>query len=266
MVGRSTVAVSLVVLVVLLSGCSAILGGNGNGNGVGDGNGGNGATDPSTFEYADGYGPDGVIDGEAAVESHQSGVVDRGSYTGSYTYEIATAEGTTLVDVENRVDFQGEEGFQRADVSYPNQEGVVDVYRDSETRYRRTAFNNQTSIQTANESFDPPNLTATDPIRPLLGNVSRYDAEIERRDGVEVVVYERTDAGGIDQFLDVNESATINSFNATLAVDGDGVVRSARYEVDFQRSDGEKRSLTVEYELSAFGETTVDRPAWVDSA
>ena len=259
MVRRTPLAVALVVVLALLSGCSAVLdGGNGVGNGAGEG-------DPSTFDYADGYGPDGVTDGQAAVRSHQSGVVDRGSYTGSYTYTFDTEEGETDFEVEHRVDFEAEEGLQRADVTYPDQEAVITIYRDSDTRYRRSEFNNQTSVNTANDSFDARNLTAIDPVRPLLVNVSAYDSSTDERNGDAVVVYETNGTDGIDAVPDINESATITDFAATVAVDGDGVVRSASYEVSYEVDDDE-RELSVEYELSDFGETAVERPAWVEDA
>jgi hypothetical protein len=262
---RSTVAV-LLVIVVLLSGCSAFLGGNGDGNGAENGGNGNGASDPSTFDYADGYGPDGVVDGEAAVRSHRSGVIERGSYTGAYTYTIDRTDGSVVTDVKHRVDFQTEEGFQRAEVDSPNVAGVVRVYRDSDTRYERQEINNQTSINSSELSFDARNLTATEPVRPLLENVSEYETSIEEREGETVVVYERTDADGIDSFLVVNETTDVDSFDATMTVDGDGVVRSASYEVVYTTDGGDQRTLTVEYELTAFGETSVDRPAWTDDA
>lgn len=264
MVRRSTVAVSLVVVLVLLSGCSAVLDG-GNGNGAGNGNGVDDGGDASTFEYPDGYGPDGVTDSQAAVESHQSGVIDRGSYTGTYTYTFNNSDGTTVVDVENRVDFQNQQGLQRADVTYPNQEGTVTVYRDSDTRYQRTEFNNQTSVSKENQSFDPSNMTVTEPIRPLLVNLSQYDASVEQRNGDDVVVYETSGTEGVDSFGGINESADITSLSATMTVDGDGVVRSATYDVKYT-VDGNQRQLTVEYEVSGFGETSVERPAWVDDA
>lgn len=266
MVRRSSVAVSLVVVLVLLSGCSAVLDG-GNGNGSGNGNGATDATptDPSAFEYADGYGESGVTDGEAALESHRSGVIDRGSYTGAYTYDIGDSDGTRHIVIDTRVDFQAEAGRQRADVDAPGATGSIDVYRNSETRYRKSVFNNQTSFSSTNQSFGPENLTATEPIRPLLLNLTEYEASVGERDGVAVVVYERNGTEGVDSFLNFGESATVTSFAATFAVDADGVVRSAAYEITYTQNDTE-RSLDVEYTLSSFGETSVDRPNWVDDA
>lgn len=266
MVRRSTVAVLLVVVLVLLSGCSAVLDGNGNGNGSGNGNGATDAPDdPSSFDYADGYGPDGVTDGQAALESHRSSVIARGSYTGRYTYDIEDSDGSRLVDIDTRVDFEGEEGRQRADVDTPQATGKIDIYRDSETRYRKSVFNNQTSFSSSNQSFDPENLTSTEPIQPLLLNLSEYEASVEERNGVTVIVYERNGTEGVDSFLGINESADVTSFSATFAVDTDGVVRSANYQMTYTLN-GSERGLAVEYSLSSFGETSVDRPAWVDQA
>lgn len=267
MVQRSTVAVSLVVVLVLLSGCSAVLdGGNGNGaNGNGNGVDEDATDTPSEFDYADGYGPEGVTDGDAAIDSHQSGVVDHGSYTGSYTYDVEDGGDSTLIDIETQVDFESEQGRQRADVESPQADGSIDIYRDSDTRYRRSEFNNQTSISSANQSFDAVNLTSTEPVRPLLANISEYDSSMGERNGDTVVVYERNGTEGIDTFLNINESAEINSFSATFAVDSDGIVRSASYEITYTQ-EGTERALAVKYTLSSFGETSIDRPGWVDDA
>jgi len=261
---RSTVALVLVG-VLLLSGCSAVLdGGNGAGTGTGTGDGvGNG--DSAAFEYPDGYGPDGVTDGEAAVRSHQTTLIDSGNYTSSYVYTINNSQGRTVIDVENRVDFDGQAGLQRAGVTSPGQTGDITSYRESDTRYRRSERNNQTSVTTQNSTFDATNLTATDPIRPLLTNISQYNGSVETRSGEQVVVYETSGADGVDSFAGINESALIRTLSASMTVDSDGVVRSATYEIRYT-VDGERQALTVEYEVSGVGETSVDRPTWVDDA
>lgn len=264
MVRRSTVAVFLVVVLVLLSGCSAVLdGGNGNGNGT--------AADvtptpaPASFDYADGYGQDGVTDGQAAVDSHESALIDHGSYAGTYTYRINQSAGMTNVEVENSVDFDAEQGYQRVDVDDPRYNAEVEVYRNSTTRHERSEFDNRTSLNRSEQAFEPTDLTAIDPVRPLLLNVSEYEASMGERNGDTVIVYEKPSAEGVDSFYGINESANITSFSATLAVDSDGIVRSSEYELEYT-TRGEERVLTVQYSLSEFGETTLDRPEWVDEA
>ena len=237
MVKRSTLAVSLVVVLVLLSGCSAVLdGGNGSGAGSGD------ATDapdgPKGFEYADGFGPDGVTDGQQAVETHQSALKARGSYTGTHSYDGRTSDGNTSVDVENRVDFESQQGYQRYDVDSPEYSGWTESYYEDDTQYRRSEIDGERSdVSVDEQNFTTAELTSTDPIRALLSNVSAYETSVEQRGGTTVTVYEASGTEGVDSFYGVNESADISAFSATLVVDSEGLVRSATYDITYTNED-----------------------------
>ena len=262
MTKRSTVAVTLVVALVLLSGCSAVLdGGNGNGTATDD----EGSGDAPEFEYPEGYGADGVSDGQAAVESHNSGLIESGSYSGMYSYDIDAGNDSRVVNVTNRVDFDAEEGYQQVDVETRRSAGSVDIYRTSDTRYRRSEFQNRTSVRSSERPFVAENFTALDPVRPLLTNVSGYDASVEEMNGETVVVYETSGDVSVDQFYGINDSSTISSFSGRFAVDSSGIVRSASYEMTYQVGD-EERSLGVKYAISDVGGTSVERPGWVDDA
>ena len=264
MVKRSTLAVSLVVVLVLLSGCSAVLdeGGNGNGNGA--------ETDapdsPEQFEYADGFGPDGVTDGQQAVESYQSAVEARGSYTSTYSYDVRASDGNSSVDVENRVDFESQQGYQRFDIDSPEYSGWMESYYEDDTRYRRSEIDGERSnVSVDEQNFTTAELTSTDPLRALLLNVSAYETSTEQRDGTTVAVYEASGTEGVDSFYNIDESADISAFSATFAVDSEGLVRSATYDITYT-NEGEQETVTMEFELRDLGETSVERPEWVDEA
>lgn len=265
MVKRLTLAVSLVVVLFLLSGCSAVLdGGNGSGAGSGD------ATDapdgPEGFEYADGFGPDGVTDGQQAIETHQSALKARGSYTGTYSYDGRASNGNTSVDVENRVDFESQQGYQRYDVDSPGYSGWGESYYEDDTQYRRSEINGERSgVSVEEQNFTTAELTSTNPIRALLLNVSAYETSVEQRDGTTVAVYEASGTEGVGSFYGVNESANVSAFSATFAVDSEGLVRSATYEITYT-DKGEEQTVTMEFELTGLGETSVERPDWVDEA
>ena len=261
---RSVLAVSVLLVCVLLAGCSALLD-DGNGDGASVGGTADPTPDASTFDYADGFGPDGVVDGSAAVESHQSGLIARGSYATAYNYTLDTAEGTTVLDVEGRVDFDDTRVGQQVVFDRPNANGTVEIYRTDDTLYRRVETENDTSFRRRGQAFNAENLTALDPIRPLLLNISGYEASVGDRDGATVVIYEKDSSEGVDSFYGVRDSANITSFSGRFAVDADGVVRSASYELGYV-VDGEERTLTVEYTVSAIGETSVSEPDWTDRA
>ncbi|PSQ44619.1 hypothetical protein BRD14_00805 [Halobacteriales archaeon SW_5_68_122] len=265
MAKRSTLAVSLVVVLFLLSGCSAVLdGGNGSGAGSSD------ATDapdgPEGFEYANGFGPDGVTDGQQAVETHQSALKTRGSYMGTYSYDGRGSDGNTSVDVESRVDFESQQGYQRYDVDSPEYSGWGESYYEDDTQYRRSEINGERSgVSMEEQNFTTAELTSTNPIRALLLNVSAYETSVEQRDGTTVAVYEASGTEGVDSFYGVNESADVSAFSATFAVDSEGLVRSATYEITYT-DEGEEQTVTMEFELTGLGETSVERPDWVDEA
>ena len=263
MVKRSTLAMSLVIVLVLLSGCSAVLDG---GNGAGNGDATDAPDSPEEFDYADGFGPDGVTDGQQAVETYQSAVKAQGSYTGTHSYDVRASDGNTSVDVENRVDFENQQGYQRVDVDSPAYSGWVESYYEDDMQYRRSEVGGeQSDVSVDEQNFTTAELTSTDPIRPLLSNVSSYEVSIEQRDGTTVAVYERSGTEGIDSFYDINESTDVSAFSATFAVDSEGVIHSASYDITYT-TEGEEQTVTMEFELSDLGETSVERPDWADEA
>ena len=261
---RSALAMSLLVVCVLLAGCSTLLD-DGNGDGASVGGTADSTPDASTFDYADGFGPDGVVDGSAAVESHRSGLIAAGSYATAFNYTLDTAGGTQVFDVEGQVDFDATRARQQVVFDQPDAESTVEIYRTDDTLYRRTETENDTSFQRREQAFNAGNLTALDPVRPLLLNISDYEASVGERDGATVVVYEKDSSEGVDSFYGIDDSANITSFSGRLAVDTDGVVRSASYQLGYV-VNGEERTLTVEYTVSAVGETSVSEPDWTDRA
>ena len=261
---RSALAVSVLLVCVLLAGCSALLG-DGNGDGASVGGTADPTPDVSTFDYADGFGPEGIVDGSAAVESHRSGLIAAGSYATAFNYTLDTTEGMQVFDVEGQVDFDATRVRQQVVFDRPNANSTVEIYRTDDTLYRRSETQNDTSFQRQSLPFDAENRTALDPVRPLLSNISGYEASVGDRDGATVVVYEKDSSEGVDSFYGVRDSANITSFSGRFTVGADGVVRSASYELGYVVG-GEERTLTVEYTVSAVGETSVSEPGWTDRA
>lgn len=269
MVDSSKVAVALVV-VVLLAGCSG-LGGDGSADGTPGGETVTPAGTPTpgageTFEYPDGFGPEGVTDAETAVATHNAAVQERGSYDGEYAYVVESEEGVTDVDIAIRADFGSERAYERVDVEGPNGNATTETYYESEQVYARSEFDGEGGSPTVeNQTFPSDEVTAVGAVEPLLQNASDYEATLEQRGGEEVVVYETTDAGNLQEFLEVDDPENVTDFRATFVLASDGVVESAEYDVTYI-VDGEERRVTLTYELSGFGETTVDRPTWADDA
>lgn len=264
MVSRSTLTVVLAVF-VLLSGCSGLVGNGDNGTETGT------PTDelpddPSEFDYAAGFGAEGVTNGTTALETYNDAVQAQGSYTGQYGYVVEAGGNETDVDVEYRVDFEAEQAYQQLVVESPDVNATLETYYEDDKRYSLAEYQGeQGDVGVQNETFPPEQLTAAEVVQPLLLNASDYDASVERRNGQQVVVYQTTDIDDASGVLGVQDPDNVSNFEATLVVDSEGLIHSVNYEVDYV-FDGEERSVTFEFELSNLGETSVERPDWADQA
>lgn len=261
MVSRATLTVLLAVF-VLLSGCSGLVGDSGE----------NGTPteelpdDPEEFDYAAGFGANGVTDGETALETYNDAVQAQGNYTSEYGYVVNTNDGETDVDVQYRVDFEAEQATQQAVIESPDVNATVDTYYEDDTRYTRAEYEGERGdVGVENETFPPEQLTASEAVQPLLLNASEYDATVERQDGEQVVVYETTDIDNAAGVLGVENPDSVSNFEATFVVDSEGLIHSASLQLDFV-VDGNERSTTMEFELTDIGETTVERPDWADES
>ncbi|MFQ3318105.1 MAG: hypothetical protein ACI8UR_001014 [Natronomonas sp.] len=262
MVSRSTLAVSFVVVLVLLSGCSSLVGNNGNG--------GEGPTDPEEFDYAAGFSADGITDGQQALTSYNEGVQAAGNFTGEYEYVVTTSDGETEVGVSYQVDFDAEQALQQVDVESPSANATTESYYENGELYQRSSYNGEESgVSVRDQAFPPEELTASEAIRPLLTNASSYNVSIEERNGESVVVYETTAIGNSAGFLGVSDLENVTNFEASFVVDSDGVIHSASYQLSYiaDTDNGtEERSVSMNFELSSVGDTTVERPDWPDEA
>lgn len=256
MVSRSTLAVSFVVLLVALSGCSALFGG--------------GPSDPSEFDYAAGFSADGISDGQQALDSYKQSLQAKQSYTGNYGYVIVTDQGQTDVDVTYRVDSEAKRAIQRAEIDAPNANGTTESYYDADQLYQRSSFGgSQSEVSVSQQNFSEANLTAAEAIRPLLVNASEYSTSLEERDDETMVRYETSSIEGADDILGVRNIINVTSFQASFLVDSEGLIHNATYDLSYfveTDSGPQERSVSMTFELSAIGETSVERPSWADEA
>lgn len=254
MVSRSTVTLS-VALVVLLAGCSGVIGDDALVPGDGD--------DAAAIEYPAGYAESGVEDAELAAENHADRVLEADSFAVTYKYDVDLPEGWTTVDVDYRVALDAEESLQNAAVRSTQRNVSTVTYHDGEAQYQRSEFEGEPSdVAVSDDPFDPEALTAVEVVEPLLANASYDEASVGERNGETVVIYEATDADADGDFLGVDDPEAVTDFSATLMVDTDGLVVAAEFDFSYVGEDDEERFVTMSYELFDVGETSVDRPEW----
>lgn len=250
MASRWTLVATLVV-VVLLAGCSGFLGGDAAGS-------------PEEFDHADGFSADGVTDGEQAVQTYDAAIREKGNYTGTYQYNITADGNQSVARLDYRIDFDSERGYQQFYAESDGSEGSREFFYEGDQRYYRTTVDGEQYRGGVEEQeFPAEDLTAAEAIRPLLTNASNYETSVDERDGTSVVVYESGDIGNASELYAVENPDDVTGFSAQFAVDADGVVHTAEYELSYT-SDGVERSLVLTFELSNLGETSVERPDWTD--
>lgn len=247
MASRSTLVASLAVL-VLLSGCSGFLGGQ--------------PGSPQEVDLADGVTADGVADGEQALESHEEAVRNLDSYTAAYSYDISSGGNESVAEMEYRVNPDGERGYERFFAESDGSEGTQGYYYTANRTYYQTTVDGEVARSgVANQSFPAGELTAAEAIQPLLTNATDYETSVGERHGTTVVVYETDDIGNATGLYDVGSPDDVHEFSAQFAVDADGVVHTAEYDISYT-ANGEERSLAMSFEVSDIGATSVDRPDW----
>lgn len=263
---RGTILVVALAALVLLAGCAALVGDDGD---VGDGADAGAAdvdvqVDVDSFDYPAGYDAGGVDDGDRALETYESALLEAGTFEGAYRYVANTEDGETAVTVEYAVDFDEEAALQHVAIESPDGNGTTDAYYADGRLYQRSSFGDvQSDVAVEDEPFPDEGLTAAEAITPLLTNATGYDVTVDELDGEPVAVFETDDLAGGEALLGVEAAENVTNFEARFVVDEQGVVRESTYTVTYDY-DGEERIAELSFEVSALGGPTVERPDWAD--
>lgn len=251
MANRSTIALSLVV-VVLLAGCSGFLGG------------GTSAPDsPDEFEYADGYDADGITNDSDAISSYRNALTNRTSYTVAYEQNVTGPDTDLSYDVLYRVDVEGAEAYHSVDA--PALEYRLEEYHGNDRKVIREVQSGEEQVNRVDSEFSTEQLTGISAVERLLSNDTDYETSVAERDGTSVVVYETEGPEDAATVFGV-DAENVSSFSASFAVDSDGVIRTASYRLETVRDSGEDITVTLEFEVRDLDGTSIDRPEWADDA
>lgn len=261
---RRVALTAAVVVLVSLSGCSALPiwdGGNSN-----DGAGtptvpspepGGGGGDGPDVTYPSGYGPSGVTNPGEALSSHVGSLTATNGYIFSHQSVIQTNDGQAVIQISQSADNQDEVGF----VVRETPDGGIAEYYENGTVYIRDATGEETTYNSSTSNYSMADFTGLQFVGPLLAHVDYRDAEVVETEQGNFYRYsseEVTNPGAILR-SDVNESK-IDRFEVGIVVDENGVVRQARFVVEADRD------ITVDMGVSEIGTTDVGRPDWFQQA
>lgn len=241
MVARSRYGVLLAtVLLVLLAGCSGLLGGGAGGDGAGN------AGTVSEFDYPDGWSKDGVTRLDAAVATHYAAGTRGSSYTERLVFRISQ-DGTVqrnnsiryAVDRESREMLARIDGAQGSQVAYYGN-GTLTNYDPK----------NESVISRGNASFSKLANASRLTVAEALHGIDLDASTVVERGRTTAVKYSVTGT---------TSNSSYTEASGTVVVAEDGRILS----LDVTKRS-ERQTVTYRYVLEAVGNTDVERPSWVE--
>lgn len=258
----------LVVLTVVLAGCS--------GGGVTDGSGNSAPETATPTETAAGTG--GSVTGAEtlSVADADARLREAGSFTTEWSYTVTEADGS-VVSITDRyaVDLNANRSIQRFSTQGPDARVDFEIFVADGTSYTRYGDGEQTFYQVSEQ---PPNVfdSATGRASSFYGDAEE-DAQFvgtETYDGVTVSRYEYSDADAWSTYnqettsslFETDEAVTVTDFTVAVLVDSNNVGRLTTWTLTGETESGQTVSVDWRYSLTDIGSTTVEEPDWLADA
>jgi hypothetical protein len=210
--------------------------------------------------FPTGFGPEGAVDGSAALNGHTNVLLASGNFTFVFVSESETPEGTTNTTLVNRVDADRRVVLRTVDRA----DAVATQYVTGGTAFTRIDPRDDRAVQyrSSAERMRPTAATARPLIAGLMNGVDWADPQRVTVDGEPAVRYTAAELTNASAVLEVGDGA-VASFDATLVVAANGIVKRASYTATYSR-DGRQVTDRVRVRFEAVGSTAVEQPGWVD--
>ncbi|MFC7044947.1 hypothetical protein ACFQH6_05475 [Halobacteriaceae archaeon GCM10025711] len=237
----------LVALLVALSGCSAL--------GLPSLGGPDLPVDPPGVEAS------GVTSPDALVDAHQAAVAEAG-FAAELHYVVTAPNWQQTADVDYRAS-PGLERFRvlRDEHLADGRTVKSDLWGNRSVGLARNRYDGRLGYSKA---YPTRELATGESDLNILGEflaLGDYGVQrVETDDGTTLVTLQAESASA-DAAVPSTGIENVSSFSATVTVDGDGVIHSARVDA---RADG--RRYELRYDLTQVGGTAVERPDWLAAA
>lgn len=241
-----------VVLVIGLAGCSGL------------------SPFGSGSAYPDGYNESEITDPETAAEQHSEALSEYDSYT--QNLNITSSNQEIEMNMSVQVDGSNKQASAGTTLSQEDEEVVeVEMYQDDNTTYEKTEtplFG--TVYNMTDESFSTflGNVTNDTDKAELFSNANFEEGGTVTHNDETLYRYNATEVDDPEEFLNLSESSeadSVESFNATLLVDEEGIMRSLTIDMT-TTTLGETEEISLELRITELDSTTVEEPDWLEEA
>lgn len=223
-------------------------------------------TTTSAASRPPGFSTDGVTDPAAAVSAHKDVVGALPNYTGTWTLTAVGGDGSTEGE-PTEASVRATPESETVHLTYSDHANDVEVFYDG-TFYEYhpsddTVLEGESERLFTNveKSFEPLAFFAVNSL--LAPTLQAADWTASGTVGVRGETGFAYDAAAVsEQRQNQYEDVSYTGVSGELVVGADGGIARLSYEPEFE---SESTSLqTVSFSLEAVGETTVERPAWLE--
>jgi hypothetical protein len=237
-------------------------------------------TTADAISYPPGYAKSGITNPEKAAEQANAAPLEHDSFTLSMTASVPVRNTNLTINVSGKIDVSDKRVYIVANGSafgsdiIKNETYYADgtVYKQNQLAFSRTTYSiSQGSFQSytgVNPSGKVSINGADSEIATQFKTANFSGAKQVTRNGETLFRYEASSVNNSDPFL-FNDSLTnpsVDEFNATLLVDQEGIIKSFGYSITYTPAGGTQRTLTVRYQTTDIGSTTIEKPDWLDEA
>lgn len=209
---------------------------------------------------------DSGVDASTVTENHRAALNDT-SFTLSLAMEQSLGNRSADVSSTYRVGADRENVSVRMDTPFARRW----VYLTGDTQYGRIEAGNRTQYDVRERTGDVDRSILNSSAGASLVNetlaLGNYSvAGTETRDGTTYTTLNATGLADETERPDlVAVAANVSSFDSTVVIDGDGVVRSVSYTMVLTR-DEQSVTTALSMNVTDVGSTTATAPDWIDEA
>lgn len=226
-------------------------------------------TGHTSITYPPGYSASGIEDPTRAASQYSSALSNYSSYSAQRNFTSIFQGEVNHINNTVRVDVANERAYTYENISGDGNPIVEETYRTEDIIYTRTlsSLSDGPQYEAQSQPFTITYNTTTPALEQYLQSATYGPAEIINRNGETLIRYEATEIIKPSTFLVTgSNTSSVSSFNATLVVDQNGILRNYSYSVAFEGEDGNQVQKQSTLALTNLNETSVSEPAWIDEA
>ncbi|UOO95740.1 PGF-CTERM sorting domain-containing protein [Halococcus dombrowskii] len=224
-----------------------------------------------SIEYPPGYAAAGITDPVQAASQHRSALSSSSGFTSTRNFTSVFRGKTNHENTTFRINSTARRAAASENLTNEGSAPIItETYYNSDMAYGRTnsSFISGPQYKMGTFSFETLANQSVPFAERYLKNANYGDAERIERNGEMLLRYEADEITGrtIIWYVPSDNTDNVSSFNSTILVDQNGIVRSLSFSVTLQSDEGEIVRKRFDRQITGLNATSVREPGWLDEA